>query len=132
MRMIEALYDREVYQMAQVLMDKSLLKHQAVASNISNIETPGYKRVDFDSGFEAQLQSMLKSGDMKALSTFEHKLSVDTQTPSVRPDGNNVQLEDELLAMNRNALEYEFLSKYMGRSFGKIKTAITGNTATAG
>ena len=127
--MIEALYDREVYQMAQVLMDRSLLKHQAVASNIANIETPGYKRVDFDSRFEAQLQNMLKSGDIEGLSNFEHKLSVDTQTPSVRPDGNNVQLEDEMLAMNRNALEYEFLSKYMSKSFGRIKTAITGNTA---
>lgn len=115
--------------MAQVLMDRSLLKHQAVASNIANIETPGYKRVDFDSRFEAQLRSMLKSGDIEGLSNFEHKLSVDTQTPSVRPDGNNVQLEDEMLAMNRNALEYEFLSKYMSKSFGRIKTAITGNTA---
>ena len=127
--MIEALYDREAYQMAQVLMDKSVLKHQAIAANIANIETPGYKRVDLDKTFEAQLQGMLKSGDTEALGQFQHKLTIDTESPSVRPDGNNVQLEDEMLSMNRNALEYEFLTKYMSKSFGRINTAITGNVS---
>jgi len=125
--MIEALYDREVYKMAQVLMDKSVLKHQAIASNIANIETPGYKRVDLDKGFETQLKEMMESGDTDGLSSFQHRLSVDTETPAVRPDGNNVQLENEMLAMNRNALEYEYLTKYMSKSFGMIKTAISGN-----
>lgn len=128
--MIEAVYDRQVYQMAQVLMDKSLLKHQAVAANIANVETPGYKRVDLDSAFDSQLKRLLASGDTQAIASFEHKLAVDTDSPSVRPDGNNVQLEHELLAMNRNALEYEFLSKYISKSFGKIKTAITGNVSS--
>ena len=127
--MIEALYDREAYQMAQVLMDKSLLKHQAVAANIANIETPGYKRIDLDKTFEGQLQEMLQSGDVRGLSSFEHKLSTDTDTPAVRPDGNNVQLENEMLSMNRNALEYEFLTKYMSKSFSKIKTAISGTVS---
>ncbi len=127
--MIEALYDREAYQMAQVLMDKGVLKHQAIASNIANIETPGYKRVELDKSFEHQLQGMLKSGDTKGLSSFEHKLSVDKDSPATRPDGNNVQLENEMLSMNRNALEYEFLTKYMSRSFGKINTAISGRVS---
>ena len=127
--MIEGLFDREAYQMAQVLMDKSLMKHQAIASNIANIETPGYKRVDLDPAFEKKLHEAMKNGDTKALAKFEHRLTVDTNTPSVRPDGNNVKLENEMLAMNRNALEYEFLSKYMGKSFGKIKSAITGRAS---
>jgi len=127
--MIEALYDRESYQMAQVLMDKSVLKHQAIAANIANIETPGYKRVDLDKTFETQLQGLLHNGDTEALGQFQHKLTIDTDSPSVRPDGNNVQLEDEMLAMNRNALEYEFLSKYVGKAFGRINTAITGNVS---
>jgi len=110
-------------------MDKSLLKHQAIAANIANIETPGYKRVDLDKTFETQLQSLLKSGDTEALGKFQHKLTIDTDSPSVRPDGNNVELENEMLAMNRNAMEYEFLSKYVGKAFGRINTAITGNVS---
>lgn len=127
--MIEALYDREVYQMAQVLMDKSLLKHQAIASNLANVETPGYKRIDLDKSFETNLQAMLRSGDVKGLQQFEHRLEVDTETAAVRPDGNNVQVESEMLAMSRNSLEYEFLARYMSKSFGRIKSAISGNVS---
>lgn len=127
--MIEALYNREVYQMAQTLMDKSLLKHQAIASNLANVETPGYKRIDLDKSFEAELQTMLRSGDIQGLQDFKHRLEVDTETAAVRPDGNNVQIENEMLAMNRNSLEYEFLTRYMSKSFGRIKSAITGNVS---
>jgi len=127
--MIEGLFDRENYQMAKVMMDNSLLKHQAIASNIANVETPGYKRVDLDPTFEGRLQDLMKSGDTQALQDFNHRLAVDSDTPAVRPDGNNVKMENELLAMNRNALEYEFLTKYMSKSFGRISTAITGRTS---
>ena len=129
--MIEALYDRESYQMAQVLMDKSVLKHQAIAANIANIETPGYKRVDLDKSFDVQLQTLLDTSNIEGLEQFQHKLSIDTESPSLRPDGNNVQLEDEMLAMNRNALEYEFLTKYMSKSFSRINTAISGTVSNS-
>jgi flagellar basal-body rod protein FlgB len=124
--MIEGLYDRESYQMAKVLMDASLLRHQAVASNIANVETPGYQRVQLDPGFDQQLMNALESGNTQAMGNLNPQIMVDDRTPAVRPDGNNVQLADEMLAMNRNALEYEFLSRYMSKSFSKIKTAITG------
>lgn len=127
--MIEALFDRESYQMAQAMMDQSMIKHQAIAANIANIETPGYKRIDIDPRNQLQFEELLKTGDLNQLNHFQHKVAEDHNTAVIRPDGNNVKLENELLSMNRNALEYEFLTKYMGSSFGKIKTAITGNTS---
>jgi len=127
--MIEGLFDRENYQMAQVMMDKNLLKHQAIASNIANVETPGYKRIDLDPAFESRLSNIMKSGNTQAMQDFQHQLAVDHESPSIRPDGNNVKMETELLAMNRNALEYEFMTKYIGKSFGRIRSAITGQTS---
>jgi flagellar basal-body rod protein FlgB len=58
---------------------------------------------------------------------LQQRLAEDPLAVTSRPDGNNVQIESEMLAMNRNALEYEFLSKYMSKSFGRIKTAISGS-----
>jgi flagellar basal-body rod protein FlgB len=127
--MIEGLYNRENYQMAKVLMDASMLRHQIAASNIANVETPGYKRVQMDPQFDAQLRSAMESGNTESLQELKPSVSIDDNTPAVRADGNNVQIADEMLAMNRNALEYEFLSKYMSKSFGKITTAITGRAS---
>jgi flagellar basal-body rod protein FlgB len=125
--MIEGLFNREVYQMAQVLMDRSMLRHEAIASNIANVETPGYKRIDLDRSFETELQARMQEGDTEGMRALPKRLAVDPLAVTSRPDGNNVQIESEMLAMNRNALEYEFLSKYMSKSFGRIKSAISGS-----
>jgi flagellar basal-body rod protein FlgB len=128
--MIEGLFQSDSRQMAQVLMDKSVLRHRAIAANIANVETPGYKRVDLNPAFDSRLMSMMKSGDVEGLASFQHQLTEDRSSPAVRPDGNNVKLESEMLSLNRNAMDFEFLSKYMGKSIGRLKMAITGSTST--
>jgi flagellar basal-body rod protein FlgB len=128
--MIEGLYQTEPRQIAAALLDRGMLKHQAFASNIANVETPGYKRVDLNPRFEGKLNEILNSGDLSQLKSFSHGLVEDTKSAAVRPDGNNVKIESELLAMNRNAMEYEFLSKYMAKSLGRMRMAITGSVST--
>jgi flagellar basal-body rod protein FlgB len=129
--MIESLYNRPHYVMAQALMDKCVRVQEAVASNVANIETPGYKRVELKSGFEKELTQWMESSDPSLKSGVIAELAVDQESPAVRPDGNNVNLETELLTMNRNALEYEFLTKYVGHSFSSIRMAITGNSSSS-
>ena len=50
----------------------------------------------------------------------------DRQAKPVRVDGNTVQLDEEMLAMNRNALNYEYLSRAVGSSIKTINKAIKG------
>lgn len=123
--MIEMLYARENYEMAKRLLDVSELRQQAYASNLANVETPGYRRLELDRSFESQLRDAVRSGDIDQLRSFKPGLVEDTQTQAVRPDGNNVSVDSELLAMNRNALEQEFLSQYVSSSLKRLKSAIT-------
>jgi flagellar basal-body rod protein FlgB len=44
----------------------------------------------------------------------------------VRPDGNSVEIEEELLAMNRNAVEYDFVTEMVSRNIKQLRLAITG------
>jgi flagellar basal-body rod protein FlgB len=53
-------------------------------------------------------------------------LAEDLSARSVRPDGNNVDLERELLEMNRNSIEYDFLTELVSRNIKQLKLAITG------
>jgi flagellar basal-body rod protein FlgB len=44
--MIEALFNQPDYLAAKKTLDAVALRHEAIASNIANVETPGYRRID--------------------------------------------------------------------------------------
>ena len=52
----------------------------------------------------------------------------DLNARSVRPDGNSVEIERELLEMNRNTVEYDFLADVVSRNIKQLRMAITGRT----
>ena len=54
--MLEAIYARESYVALKKTLDAAVLRHQAIASNLANLETPNYKRIDISPDFEARLQ----------------------------------------------------------------------------
>jgi len=124
--MIDQIYERENYVLAKKLLDVSHARHEAISGNLANAETPGYKRVDIKTGFAEQLKKLAKSNDIESISALRATLETDLNSPSVRPDGNNVQLDSELMKMNENAMQYEFLTQYTADSMKRIKTAITG------
>lgn len=124
--MIDQIYDRENYVLAKKLLDVSHARHEAISGNLANAETPGYKRVDIKTDFAEELKKLAKSNDIESISALRATLETDLNSPSVRPDGNNVQLDSELMKMNKNAMQYEFLTQYTANSLKRIKTAITG------
>ena len=124
--MIDQIYDRENYVLAKKLLDVSHARHEAISGNLANAETPGYKRVDIKTDFAEELKRLAKSNDIESISALRATLETDLNSPSVRPDGNNVQLDSELMKMNKNAMQYEFLTQYTANSLKRIKTAITG------
>ena len=124
--MIESVMARETYVLAKKMLDAAAMRHELIATNLANAETPGFKRLDLDPAFSQQLNSLMQKGDLSAARTIEIKALQDSAAKSSRPDGNNIELDRELLEMNRNALEYDFLAQYTSDSIKRIKTAITG------
>lgn len=124
--MIDQLLGRENYEMAKTLLDAAALRHEALAANLANIETPGYKRVDLSPDFARQLAEISAPAGSEGMAPPAPKLVEDTTSAAVRPDGNNVALDRELTEMSRNALEYEFLTQYASDSLRRLKSAITG------
>ena len=124
--MIESVMARETYVLAKKMLDAAAMRHELIATNLANAETPGFKRLDLDPAFSQQLNNLMQKGDLGAARNLEIKSLQDTAGKSSRPDGNNIELDRELLEMNRNALEYDFLAQYTSDSLKRIKTAITG------
>jgi flagellar basal-body rod protein FlgB len=124
---VDPIFHSDNYLLARKFLDASALRQEAIAANIANAETPGYRRVDVSGDFADQLRARLKSGDLgETAHDLRPRLAEDPHARTVRPDGNTVEIERELLAMNRNAVEYEFLTEVVSRNIKQLRLAITG------
>jgi flagellar basal-body rod protein FlgB len=116
------------YELARKLMDASALRQEAIASNIANAETPGYRRIDVSPDFASQLKAQVSAGTpVSQLDSLQPTLVEDSQARTVRPDGNSVDLEHELLTMNKNSVEYGFLTEIASTNIKQLKMAISGS-----
>ncbi len=126
--MIDPISQPGAYEMARRLLDVAALRQEAIASNMANVETPGYRRVDVAPDFERQLRNELMAGGASRSSeALRPSLAEDASARTLRPDGNNVEIESELVAMNRNAMEYDYLSEIVSQNLKQLKLAISGH-----
>ena len=126
--MIQKLFSNENYAMSKTMLDVASARHEALAANIANVETPGYRRVDVSKTFLQELQQQFKSGDA-GCRTSRSPIEVDANARSTRADGNNVELDSELLQLGSNEMQYEMLADFVTGSLARIKTAISGRSA---
>jgi flagellar basal-body rod protein FlgB len=125
--MIDPVFPADNYQMARQLLDAAALRQEAIAANIANADTPGYRRLDLAPDFAEQLKARVNSGELsRTAGSLQPTLTEDVHARTVRPDGNTVEIEHELLAMNRNAVEYQYLTEVVSRNIKQLKMAITG------
>lgn len=128
--MIDPIFQTDNFQLARKLLDASVLRQEAIATNIANAETPGFRRLDIAPDFATQLQARVAAGDLAATAdTITPHLSEDQTARSVRPDGNSVELERELVAMDRNGVEFDYLTQVVTYDLKQLKMAITGHSS---
>jgi len=115
-------------QSLSLALDEASLRQQAISSNIANVNTPGFKRLDvsasFESAFKSALGNLSEGGSVGMMPTGSITTAAD-QGPA-RSDGNTVQIEQEMLGLAQNSARYEFASTMLANSFHGMKTAITG------
>jgi flagellar basal-body rod protein FlgB len=112
-------------------LDEASLRQQAISSNIANINTPGFQRVDVSSSFETAFKSALSDladGGSVGMMPAPSITTAAVQGPA-RPDGNTVSLENEMLGLQQNSARYEFASEMLANSFHGMKAAITGQNS---
>lgn len=109
----------------------SWLRETIISNNISNQDTPGYKRqdVDFESVLERELgRSMYISLDEKVsnldLSHLDVTPYVDAANYSYRLDKNNVDPEQEYAELTSTQIKYNALIDCMTKEFSRIKSVI--------
>jgi flagellar basal-body rod protein FlgB len=116
-------------------LDGEALRQRVIANNIANLNTPGFKRLRVD--FQAFMKAAgagsagpLKRTDVRHLpGRFENggQPGVEqVRETAVRADGNNVDLDREMIELVENALGYRAVSQFWTSKFKVYAQVIRG------
>ncbi|UCC97900.1 MAG: flagellar basal body rod protein FlgB [Phycisphaerales bacterium] len=97
------------------------LRQKAIANNVANLETPGYRRVDVR--FEELLAKCLNSSGKVDLTEVEPQIYQPRETP-VKSNGNDVDYEVEVGRMIKNAIRHKALIRLLSKKYSQIEQAI--------
>ena len=105
-----------------------MARESVLASNVANADTPGYRRRDLS------FDNVLAKESGRMTRTHAKHLAVDSGDPAdarvtmgprgSRPDGNGVDLDQELIAAHRNAGAYIDQANILARISALMRTAI--------
>lgn len=105
----------------QKAMSRATHRQSLLTQNISNVNTPGYKRQDADLNIVLTDDRSTSSRMSSMLAQREQRQSEDG---SLRLDGNSVDMEREAYAVAETELRYQLLTDLTNRYFSSLKTAI--------
>lgn len=117
-------------------LNVSAAKNRVIAENIANIDTPFYKSKNID--FKKTMEEYFSGGKrLPLLTTHERHIEKlhggnnlikieNRNSPSLRNDENDVNIDLEMYELSANGVLYSELSQLTGLQFTKLKSAITG------
>jgi flagellar basal-body rod protein FlgB len=108
-------------------LEAATLRHQAIASNIANANTPGYQplRVSFEEQLGALRASLGGSGtsDLQSLAAVQPRLERDAAASPL--DGaSGVAIDDEVARLSANVVHYQALLRALGRQLSILNSAV--------
>ena len=106
-------------------LDATLLKKSVISENISNVDTPNYKRKDVN--FESILQKELdihKSAQNLDLNKIEPQVYIDEATSAYRMDGNNVDIDVEMAEEAKIYARYNALITRVNAQLNRFTTVL--------
>ena len=107
-------------QLAAALKGTSL-RSKAIANNIANVHTPGYKRQTVE--FEKLLASAIESNDSHKLGKFQPEITQPGNTP-IGEYGNDVVMETEIGEMIKNSTMHKVYTKLLTKTYQQMEMAM--------
>ncbi len=138
--MFNVLAQNGLVNLADHAMGLAVRRQALIASNLANIDTPGYRTQDLD--FEQALKAALGHGQGQSLpmvrtdpahlsgsggSSFA--VSHPGKPSAERNDGNDVNLDRETLLLSRTQANYQLSAGFVQGEIRKLRQAITDSVA---
>ena len=129
------LFDNKPNILLEKMLDKAALSQRVIAANVANIGTPGYRRRAVS--FEEKLRNAMKPGLHNLKTTNPKHLPSPDIIRKIKPevvyveDGywngiNNVNIDEEMVELAKNQLDFDIAATLLNRRFTALRTAIRG------
>ena len=115
-------------------------RQRLLAENVANADTPGYRVRDLNKPDFAQMASAASMGSSKMMPTaatthaghipmsmtsLKSPMMSGTETSyEITPQGNEVVLEEEMMKVTSNQLDYQAAASLYSKTLGLFRTAI--------
>jgi flagellar basal-body rod protein FlgB len=98
-------------------LDGLSARQRVIANNVANVETPGF--IAGRVSFEDSLRAAIEGGAAGATSVTTRR-----SADPVNLNGNNVSLDNEVVALTETDLAYQLMIQALNGKFGLVRTAI--------
>lgn len=106
-------------------MQATAMRNDVIQNNIANIDTPGFKKQDLE--FESVLGDVINNGKTTGtikLSMAQPVLTSPNSHLSYRLDGNNVDVDTEMMALYNNSIRYDVYVNSINSLYKRIDTVL--------
>jgi flagellar basal-body rod protein FlgB len=110
--------------MLESYLKLSASREQAIAANMANVDTPGYRTRDINLESETGALRPSEEGESVQLTPVVRQV----QGLMERPDGNNVSLDYEGLKLAKTQLQYQLAIQLIEHNFHQTLSAISGGS----
>ncbi len=110
-------------------LDQSAFRHQVIATNLANVDTPGYRTRDVRP-FAGEIERAMAGEDSPFAGTPFTPVAHEIPGLLERPDGNNVSVERESLLLAQNQLRFTVAVAFLKEQFHLISGAINGGSGS--
>lgn len=136
--MVNPISDVQPLLVLQKALDALALRHEVIANNVANVDTPFFKRSEVS--FQEKLKQVLETKEPSLLwrTHANHLPKVETvdlkhfkpevytvRETSGRNDQNNVDLEIEMAKLAQNTLHYQAVSDVTARYLSGLRFVIS-------
>lgn len=106
-------------------MQASVLRNDVILDNIANVDTPNFSRsvVDFESALASSVDEHRRTGVLDLSRAVPTIRRIDSL--SFRLDGNNVDIESEMVNFFDNAVRYDVMATSIMNNYRRINMVIT-------
>ncbi|NLI13208.1 MAG: flagellar basal body rod protein FlgB [Peptococcaceae bacterium] len=117
-------------------LDAAALRQRVIANNIANVNTPGFKKSAVE--FESLLKAALGRDTVKLVTTGPKHFGAAPRLAELRPevrvneatsmreDGNNVDMDEEMTNMAINSIKYQAETRELSDRYSLLSYVITG------
>jgi flagellar basal-body rod protein FlgB len=131
--MISNLFNSTTIPVLEQVVNFAQERHQVLAGNIANLDTPGYRTRDLSTDdFHASLRQALEARDQQSASFVQTNEGRNPFAPVkadlegiLRHDDDNVGLEQQLMAMAKNQMQHNLAITVMNNQLQLIGAAIS-------